>query len=53
VPALRVSNAVAIVLLFAAGYAFGRMTGHRPAGVGMSMVVLGAALVGLTMALGG
>jgi len=53
VPALRVSNAIAIALLFATGYAYGRLTGHRPAWVGLSMVVLGCVLVGLTMALGG
>ena len=53
VPALRVSNAVAIVLLFLGGHAFGRMTGHRPILVGISMVVLGSTLVGITMAPGG
>ena len=52
-PALRVSNAVAIVMLFLTGYAFGRMTGHHPWLVGVSMVILGSILVGLTMALGG
>ena len=52
-PAMRVSNTVAVVLLFFTGYAFGRLTGHRPAVVGLSMVVLGLVLVGLTMALGG
>jgi hypothetical protein len=51
--AMRVSNAIAIVLLFLAGYAFGRMTGRRPWVVGVSMVVLGCALVAMTMALGG
>jgi hypothetical protein len=51
--ALRVSNAIAIVLLFLTGYAFGRMTGRSPFGVGCGMVVLGLVLVGLTMALGG
>jgi hypothetical protein len=51
--ALRVSNAVAIVMLFLTGWAFGRMTGHRPWLVGLSMVVLGSVLVGMTMALGG
>src|SRR5512139_2412215 len=30
VPALRVSNAIAIVMLFATGYAYGRLTGHKP-----------------------
>ena len=51
--ALRVSNAIAIVMLFITGYAYGRVTGWRPWVVGISMVFLGSALVGLTMALGG
>ena len=52
--ALRVSNAIAIVLLFVTGYYFGRSAGRRkPARTGIAMVVLGAALVGLTIALGG
>jgi hypothetical protein len=51
--ALRVSNAIAIAMLFLTGYAFGRATGRHPWVVGVSMVILGAALVGLTMALGG
>jgi hypothetical protein len=53
VPALRVSNAVAVVLLFAAGYVFGRITGRRPVVVGSAMVGLGCLLVGMTIALGG
>src|SRR6266576_1713803 len=52
-PALRVSNAIAIVMLFLTGYAFGRVTGRRPWLVGFSMVVLGLILVGITMAFGG
>ena len=52
-PALRVSNAVAIVLLFMTGYGFGRITGRSPLVVGSGMVVLGLVLVALTMALGG
>ena len=52
-PALRVSNAIAIVMLFLTGYAFGRMTGRHPWLVGISIVILGSILVGLTMALGG
>jgi VIT1/CCC1 family predicted Fe2+/Mn2+ transporter len=52
-PALRVSNAIAIVLLFLTGYAFGRITGRHPWLVGISMVILGSILVGMTMALGG
>jgi hypothetical protein len=53
VPALRVSNGVAIVMLFIAGYAYGRITGHAPWLIGISMVFLGAVLAGVTMALGG
>jgi VIT1/CCC1 family predicted Fe2+/Mn2+ transporter len=53
VPALRVSNAIAVVSLFGAGYAFGRLTGRRPVWVGTATVVLGAILVGITIALGG
>lgn len=52
-PALRVSNVIAIVMLFLTGYAFGRMTGRKAWLVGISMVVVGSILVGLTMALGG
>jgi VIT1/CCC1 family predicted Fe2+/Mn2+ transporter len=52
-PALRVSNAIAIVLLFLAGYAFGRTTGGGPVRAGAAMVVLGLLLAGMTMALGG
>jgi len=51
--AMRASNAIAVVLLFVAGYAFGRVAGYRPLLTGIAMVILGAALVGLTMALGG
>ncbi len=53
VPALRVSNAIAIVLLFLAGYAFGRTTGRRPIRAGIAMVLLGSVLVGVTVTLGG
>jgi VIT1/CCC1 family predicted Fe2+/Mn2+ transporter len=53
VPALRVSNAIAVVSLFGAGYAFGRLTGRRPVWVGSATVVFGVILVGLTIALGG
>lgn len=53
VPALRVSNAIAVVSLFGAGYAFGRLTGRRPVWVGSATVVLGIILVGITIALGG
>jgi hypothetical protein len=53
VPALRVSNAIAIVMLFVAGYTYGRCVGRSPWVTGISMVFLGGALVGITMALGG
>jgi hypothetical protein len=52
-PALRVSNVIAIVMLFSTGYAFGRMSGRQPWLFGISMVVLGLVLVGMTIALGG
>jgi VIT1/CCC1 family predicted Fe2+/Mn2+ transporter len=51
--AMRVSNAIAIVLLFLTGYAFGRIAEYRPWLTGLAMVVLGTVLVGITMALGG
>ena len=51
--AMRVSNAIAIVLLFLAGFAFGRIVEYRPWLTGLAMVVLGGVLVGVTMALGG
>jgi VIT1/CCC1 family predicted Fe2+/Mn2+ transporter len=51
--ALRVSNGIAIVMLFLLGWTFGTMTGRRPWLVGIGMVGLGLTLVGMTMALGG
>jgi VIT1/CCC1 family predicted Fe2+/Mn2+ transporter len=51
--ALRLSNAVAIALLFALGCTFGRLIGRSPWLMGTAMVALGSILVGLTMALGG
>ena len=51
--ALRISNAVAIVILFAMGYTFGQLTGRRPMWAGIVMVVFGAILVSATIALGG
>jgi VIT1/CCC1 family predicted Fe2+/Mn2+ transporter len=51
--AIRVSNGIAIVLLFLTGYAFGRCAGLRPWVMGISMVVLGCLLVAITIALGG
>jgi hypothetical protein len=51
--ALRVSNIIAIAMLFLTGYAFGRVTGRHPWVMGVSLVILGVVLAGLTMALGG
>ncbi len=51
--ALRVSYAVAIVMLFCCGYAFGYHSGLRPWAAGLSMVVFGSVLVGVAVALGG
>lgn len=51
--ALRVSNAIAIVMLFLTGYAFGRIAGRRPWLRGLAMVALGCVLVGITILLGG
>jgi len=53
VRALRVSNGVAITLLFLTGSVFGRAIGRNPWAVGALMVLLGSGLVGLTIALGG
>jgi VIT1/CCC1 family predicted Fe2+/Mn2+ transporter len=51
--ALRVSNGVAVVLLFLSGYAFGKRAGLHAWVSGLAMVVVGILLVGLTIALGG
>jgi hypothetical protein len=51
--ALRVSNAVAVTMLFFCGYAFGYHSGLRPWTMGLLMIVLGGALVGVAIALGG
>ncbi len=52
-PALRVSNLIAIVMLFMLGSAFGRSAGRSPWMMGILMVILGAVLVVITIALGG
>jgi VIT family len=51
--ALRVSYAVAIVMLFGCGYVFGIRSGLRPWAAGLAMVAVGGALVGIAVALGG
>ncbi len=52
-PALRTSNAIAVVIMFLTGYAFGKVVGYHPFLTGIVMVIFGAALVAMTMALGG
>jgi len=51
--ALRVSNLAAIVMLAIAGYSYGRYSGQREWVWSLSMVVVGLAMVALTVALGG
>jgi hypothetical protein len=51
--AMRFSNAIAIGLLFATGFAFGRVAQYRPWLTGLAMVVIGSVLVSATIALGG
>jgi len=51
--ALRISNAVAIVMLFACGYAYARGIGLRPWPTGLVMVAIGIAMVAVAVALGG
>jgi VIT1/CCC1 family predicted Fe2+/Mn2+ transporter len=51
--ALRVSNLVAIALLFLTGYIFGRNTGHNPWPLGIAMVLIGCLLAGVAISLGG
>ena len=50
--ALRVSNAVAIAMLFLCGYIIGDRSGLRPWLTGVAMVAVGGALVGVAIALG-
>lgn len=52
-PALQVSNAVALVMLFASGYMLGRHARHRPVLTGLRMALTGTVLVLVTIALGG
>ncbi len=51
--AMRVSNAIAITMLFLMGHQSGKLTTRRPWAAGISMVLLGGLLVALTIALGG
>lgn len=51
--AMRTSNAVAVVMLFFTGCVYGTLTSRPSWLVGTGMVLLGSALVGVTIALGG
>src|SRR5262249_28128762 len=51
--ALRVSNAIAIAMLFLCGRAFAHRTGLKPLPTGIFMVLAGGALVAVAIALGG
>jgi VIT family protein len=51
--AMRVSNGVALVMMFLTGHLLGSHAGYRPWAMGLSMVLIGIVLVAITMALGG
>ena len=51
--ALRVSNAILILLLFVVGYRWARYTTLRPWLTGLTFMVAGLALVGIAISLGG
>lgn len=51
--AIRVSNLVALVMMFVAGYWLARHGGYHPLGTGLGVVLLGVVLVGIAIALGG
>jgi hypothetical protein len=51
--AMRVSNAVALVMLFVAGHRLGRYAGVAAWRTGLAMTAVGGALVAIIMALGG
>ena len=51
--ALRMSNVVAVTMLFLGGVSLGRFSGLPPIGLGLAMAGLGVGLVALTIVLGG
>ena len=51
--ALRVSNGIALLMLFAGGYYLGRHAGRHPWWSGLAMLTIGAGLALATIALGG
>jgi VIT1/CCC1 family predicted Fe2+/Mn2+ transporter len=51
--ALRISNGIALLMLFLSGYAFGRYAHYRPWRMGFRMALFGVVLVAITVLLGG
>lgn len=51
--AMRLSNAVAVIMLAFVGFAYGKASGLSPWWTSLVMVLLGSVLVALTIALGG
>jgi hypothetical protein len=51
--ALRISNAVAVIMLFFCGYVFGRRSGLAPWTTAVAMVAFGGAMIGIAIKLGG
>ena len=51
--AIGISNAIAIFLMFLAGYSFGRFTNDKPWRAGITMVIFGTIIVAVAVRLGG
>ena len=51
--AMRISNAVAIVMLYFTGHRLGGFSGLGSVRLGLAMVAIGAAMVAVTIAMGG
>ena len=51
--AIRISNGVALIMLFWVGYGYGRYSSNHPWRTGCAMIAIGMVCVGLTIALGG
>ena len=51
--ALRISNGIALLILFFGGISVGKYSGFHPSWTGTALMILGIILVAITMALGG
>ena len=51
--AIRISNFVSIILLFIAGYRWGKYTGFNPVRTGLVLMTIALAMVLVAMLLGG